>query len=294
MTEQRSVSVVIPHFSDLHRLDLCLDALRGQTGLVAPLEIIVADNGSPEGEATVSAVVRGRARLVHVAERGAGPARNGGVAAASGAVLAFTDSDCRPDPGWVAAGLAALEDHTIVGGRMDVSIAEPGRPSAVEAFEQVFAFDNADYVRRKGFSVTANLFCARADFDRVGGFRSGVSEDVDWCTRAVTSGLRLVYAQEAGVAHPARRTWGELVAKWRRINRETFGLRPRGVRGVLFWALRTLALPLSAVVHTPKVLLSPRLTRWTDRLGAAQVLYRIRLWRMADALRLLLPPGKPS
>ncbi len=294
LTLQRSVSVIIPHYSDLGRLDRCLDGLSAQTGLAAPLEVIVADNGSPEGEAAVLAVLRGRARLVQVMQRGAGPARNGGVAAASGDVLAFTDSDCYPSPGWIAAGLAALDEQTVVGGRMDVTIVEPGRPTAVEAFEQVFAFDNARYVQRKRFSVTANLFCARADFLRVGNFRNGVSEDVEWCARAVEAGLRLVYAPEARVEHPARRTWEELVAKWRRINRETYSLqRTRPGAGVI-WSLRTLALPLSVLAHTPRVLLSPRLRNLDDRLGALQVLHRIRWWRMADGLSLLTRSGDPS
>jgi GT2 family glycosyltransferase len=291
LTEQRSVSVIIPHFSDLRRLDRCLDALSGQTGLAAPPEIIVADNGSPEGEAAVLAVIQGRARLVRVMERGAGPARNGGVAVASGEVLAFTDSDCCPSPGWIAAGLAALGIGSVVGGQVDVFIAEPGRPTAVEAFERVFAFDNARYVQTKQFTVTANLFCARSDFQRVGGFRNGVSEDVEWCARALGAGLRLVYAPDAGVAHPARRTWTELVAKWRRINHETYGLHLVRPGGRILWALRALALPLSAVVHTPKVLLSPRLPRLGDRLGALRVLYRVRWWRMVDALRLFFQPA---
>ena len=142
--------------------------------------------------------------------------------------------------------------------------------------------------------MTANLFCARADFLRVGGFRNGVSEDVEWCARAVEAGLTLVFAPEARVEHPARRTWSELVAKWRRINRETYSLRRTRPGAGLIWGLRTLALPLSALAHTPKVLLSPRLDRLTDRFGALQVLHRLRWWRMLDALGLLIRPGDPA
>ncbi len=53
---------------------------------------------------------------------------------------------------------------------MTVLAPDPARPTPAEAFELVFAFDNESYVRKKGFTVSANLFCTRAVFDRVGGF----------------------------------------------------------------------------------------------------------------------------
>jgi glycosyltransferase involved in cell wall biosynthesis len=75
------VSVIIPHYRDLARLDKCLTALGRQTYPRDCIEIIVADNASPEGETAVAAAIAGRSRLVVVREKGAGLARNGGVAA---------------------------------------------------------------------------------------------------------------------------------------------------------------------------------------------------------------------
>lgn len=281
------VSVIVPHYHDLARLDLCLSALERQTYPRARFDVVVADNASPEGEAAVSAAIRGRARLVVVTERGAGPARNGGVAASTGDILAFTDSDCIPEPGWLAAGVAALGQGDVVGGRMKVLVDRPGAPNPVEAFEMVFAFDNEHYVKRMGFTVTANLVCARATFDRVGGFRVGVSEDLEWSGRARAAGCRLTYASDAVVGHPARRTWAELIGKWRRINTETFGLSA-GRRGAApRWLLRSSLLPVSAVVHTPRVLRARDLKGWSQKVGALQVLYRLRIWRMFDAVRAI-------
>jgi GT2 family glycosyltransferase len=266
---------------------LCLDALARQNYAPDRVEVIVADNGSPAGEAAVREAIAGRARLVLAPEKGAGPARNAGAAAAEGEVLAFTDADCVPEPGWLAAGVAALAGADLVGGRVTVFTQDPDRLSPAEAFECAFAFDNARYVQRLGFTVTANLFCWSSVFADVGGFDNGVSEDLEWSHRARAKGYRLAYSPEAVVAHPARRTWPELVAKWRRLNAESFALMQRRPAGALTWLLRTLLLPPSAVAHTPKVLASRNLSSWRDRLAAVNVLFRLRLWRSWDALRLL-------
>jgi len=277
-----AVSVIVPHYADLGGLAQCLDALASQT--LGDVEIVVADNASPCGEAAVAAVIAGRARLVVVTERGAGAARNGGVALATAPVLAFTDADCVPDPGWLAAGVAALETADLVGGAMAVSVADESALTGVEAFERVFAFDNRAYVEVKGFSVTANLFTRRAVFDAVGSFRADVSEDADWCLRARDLGYRIAYAPAAAVAHPARRTWAELTRKWERLVRESHALHRARGGGAASWRARAVLLPVSAVAHLPKVFASPKLTRTGDRLAAAAILFRLRLWRFERAI----------
>jgi GT2 family glycosyltransferase len=281
------VSVVVPHYHDLTSLDRCLKALIAQTFPADRFEIVVADNASPGGEAEVARTIAGRARLVVVGERGAGPARNGGVQVASGQILAFTDCDCVPEPEWLAEGLKALEACDFVGGRMTVLVDDPIRLSQAEAFETEFAFDNEAYVTRKGFTVTANLFCSRALFDAVGGFRVGVSEDTEWCERARVAGYRIGYAPAAVVGHPARRTWDELLAKWRRLNVESFNLFAHRPGGRLRWLVKSCALPLSALAHTPRVLTSRKLVSLDQRLAALAALYRLRFWRCGESVRLL-------
>jgi GT2 family glycosyltransferase len=286
------VSVVVPHYHDLRALDLCLSALERQTFPREDFEIVVADNASPEGEAAVRAIVAGRARLTRVEERGAGPTRNGAVALARGEIVAFTDCDCVPEPDWLREGVSALRQWDLVGGRVKVLVDDPRRMSPAEAFESVFAFPNETYVRRKGFSVTANLFCARAVFDQVGGFISaGVAEDNDWCYRAREAGFRIGYAPAAVVGHPARKTWADLLKKWRRANTELFGLTMLEKGGRAMWLLKSLAQPAMAVIQTPKVLFSPDVQGPASRLKALWVLYRLRFWRFGDSLRLC---GRPT
>ena len=190
------VSVIVPHYNDLAGLDRCLSALERQTYPRDRFEIVVGDNNSPVGAEAVAGVVQGRARLTVVTEKGAGPARNGALALSRHEVLAFTDSDCVPDPRWLIRGVAALDDFDLVGGDVVIFPADPDRVNAVEAFEMIFAFDNKSFVQDKGFSVTANLFTRRSIFERVGWFaRSTLSEDVEWVS---PGGVRWVQAGVSG------------------------------------------------------------------------------------------------
>ncbi|WP_037522264.1 glycosyltransferase family 2 protein [Sphingobium yanoikuyae] len=278
------ISVIIPHYSDLDRLDRCLAALQAQTMAAHRFEIIVADNMSPIGKLAVENAIAGRARLIMAPEKGAGPARNAGVAASAGELLAFTDADCLPDPNWLEAGIAALDGCDLVGGRMIV-VPEHDRPrSGAEAFETVFAFDNESYVRDKGFTVTANLFCSRSVFDATGPFRVGLSEDTDWCLRARDLGFRITYAERAVVGHPPRPDWPSLRRKWERMHAEMFALALLQPGGRRKWVVHMLAMPPSILAHGPRLLRSPALTDTGERWRGLVLLTRLRLWRFFDGI----------
>ncbi len=182
------ISIVIPHYNDLDNLSKCLAALRNQSWPRDQFEIVVADNNSRGGPAAVEEIAPD-VRVVNANEQGAGPARNAGVLATRGDVLAFIDSDCQADRHWLVEGLEALKRYDYVGGSVVTTTANPERISLAEAYEVVFAFNCRKYIEEKQFSVTANLFVPRVVFEAVGGFRVGVSEDVDWCSPRQSSGL---------------------------------------------------------------------------------------------------------
>jgi GT2 family glycosyltransferase len=284
-------SVIVPHFGQPELLALCLESLERQTLARARYEIIVADNGTPGG---VDAV---KARFPHVifttaTERGAAPARNAGLAIARGAGIAFTDADCVAAPDWLETGLEALRDADLCGGRIRVTAADAARLSPVEAFERVFAFRQRDYVERKRFAATANLFVRRAAADAIGPFTNGLSEDVDWCRRGAALGFHLAFNDRSIVSHPARRDWSELIRKWDRIILERWnGFSRASVRGRALWLLLAAATALSAAPHLLRVVFSPELEGLRDRAAAAGVLARIRLWRAARMTALLTSRG---
>lgn len=284
----QAVSVIIPHYNDLHGLDCCLTALARQTYPAGLVEIVVADNCSPQGLRAVEECVAGRARVVVSETRGAGPTRNAGVAASSAPLLAFIDSDCVAEPQWLATGIAALTGHDVVGGAVKVTVGHDGPLSPAEAYEMCFAFNMEAYVRKKGFTGTGNLFTTRDVFEDVGPFSAGLSEDIDWCHRATAKGHRLGFAADAAVTHPARRNWAELRRKWHRTQSELYSLRSPTLPNRLRWLARSWAMPLSILAHVPSIWSSERLTNARDRRAALTGLVQLRLWRFWDGHCLAL------
>jgi glycosyltransferase involved in cell wall biosynthesis len=186
------VSVVIPARDAEATLGATLEALAGQAA-----EIVVADDGSTDG--TVALAQAAGARVVHAGGRGPANARNTGAAAASGAVLAFTDADCVPEPGWVAAALAALAGADLVQGAV-----LPPEGAAIGPFDRYIWVDH-----EHGLYETANLVVRRELFDNLGGFesvlvpRKGIElgEDVWFGWRARRAGARTAFARDALVRH---------------------------------------------------------------------------------------------
>ncbi len=103
------VSVVVPAFNSARVIGETLDSALGQT--YPRLEIIVVDDGSTDG--TEAAVRPYRDHVVYVRQenRGLAAARNTGMARASGALVAWLDSDDLWDPPKIALQVAVLARH---------------------------------------------------------------------------------------------------------------------------------------------------------------------------------------
>lgn len=282
------VSVIIPHYCQPEALAECLASLEAQSLPRDRFEILVVDNNSPGGPAPAQAAVQNRARLLVETAKGAGPARNRGAAEAHGDVFAFIDADCVASPRWLEEGLNGLKLFDVVGGRVDVSVANESAMSGAEAFERVFAFDFRSYIEDKGFTGSGNLFCRRETFEAVGGFRPAVSEDKDWSHRATAMGFSLGYHDAAAIAHPARANWTELKRKWSRLNREALKLSEEQRLGRWRWAARNLLVPVSIIPHALKIARSGKLPDRQTKLRALATLAALRMWRFLDSNRALI------
>ncbi|SDF16989.1 glycosyltransferase family 2 protein [Limimaricola pyoseonensis] len=299
MPRPPELSVIIPHHEDPERLRRCLMALAPQLDAVGDrVEALVVDNASRHS-VRPQPMPHPRIRLLHEARRGAAHARNRAVAESRAPWLAFLDCDCVPAEDWLAQALRLARGPALVGGAVRLFDETPAPRSGAEAFEAVFAFDNEGYIARQGFSVTANLLAPRAAFDRAGGFRAGLSEDLDWCRRAVAAGFGLRFEPRLAVAHPSRADWPALARKWRRTTEEAWGLRAGehgglrggGPRARALWALRALAMIPSVAAHAPRVLRHEALGPG-ERARALATLARLRLARCGWMLRQAARPAR--
>ncbi|NOC94204.1 glycosyltransferase family 2 protein [Ruegeria sp. HKCCD6604] len=275
-------AVIIPHYNDLPRLERCLLALR-ENDLTAT-EIVVVDNNSPVSLDTMRQAFP-EVHFVVETQKGAAHARNRGVAETRAPRLFFIDADCVPAPDWLSVGRQVADQADLIGGRVDVFDETPPPRSGAEAFEAVFAFNFRRYIEVQGFSGAGNLLTRRDVFDAIGGFINGVSEDREWTMRAVARGYSLIYRDDFRVSHPSRQNWPALKAKWRRTTQEAYLLHGTNAAARMRWAIRGLAMPASAIVHTPKILRSDKLSSAGETSRAVITLFRLRCQRMIWMLR---------
>ena len=205
-----AVSVVIPARDSAATIGKTLDALERQD-LDEPYEVIVVDDGSTDATAAIVEEAEGPIRLLQGSAAGAAEARNRGAAAASGAVLAFTDSDCVPTRRWLRAGLEAMRSADLVQGGVEP---DPGAPR--------YPLERTLWVVEEvGLYETANLFVRRELFERLGGFEDLLSaqgrpfaEDVWLGWRARRDGAAVRFSPDALVHHAVfPQTVGELIAE---------------------------------------------------------------------------------
>lgn len=287
------LSVVIPHLNQPQMLARCLASLAA--GSRAPDEVFVVDNGSREMPVAICAGHPG-VTLLSEATPGPGPARNRGIAAATGDVLAFIDADCIADPGWLVAIEAQMADPAaqILGGDVRIALADPARMTMVEAYETVYAYRMDRYIARQGFTGTGNLAVRRAILADVGPFAGiGVAEDMDWGRRATARGYRLRFVPQMRVYHPARANLTELAVKWDRHLAHEYIAARSAPRQRLKWLAKTLAMPFSPLAELPQLLTTDRLTTPGQRALALAALTRIRLHR-ARRMAWLTLGGNPE
>jgi hypothetical protein len=236
------VSVIVPVRNGADSLGRCLDGLLTQS--VTAAEVIVVDNGSSDGTASIARAHRVGARVVTEPRPGSYAARNAGIEAASGDVLAFTDADCLPSSEWLAAGVSCLDGGAdLVAGRVTPQLSS--RPTVWERFDAGHHVDQRKYVEVLGFGATANLLVRREVFAAVGPFDSGLRSggDREFCIRATKAGFQLSYAADAFVGHRPRCTMGET---WKLHRRLGAGLRDLSKRGLQprFWRDDQMLLPI--------------------------------------------------
>lgn len=283
------VSVVIPVYNDAERLRLCLANLRNQTMLVDEYEVIVVDNGSTD---SIAQLVLEFPAVTWLRETrpGSYAARNRGLEAASGEIVAFTDSDCIPDVRWLEEGAGFLRTRKVaIAGGCIKFLETPGAGlNACELCEsQLFYMTNHERtIERSRFAVTANMFALRDVFLAMGPFDPSLksSGDRDWVQEAVRIGYSLAYVAEAIVLHPRRRTLDSLARKIRRLKGGMVALaRKKPAARELWFSLRYT--PLDIRLYRIPFTRNFSASLW-QRAQIAWLLLRLMVTGTAETLRV--------
>src|SRR3989449_6225707 len=211
------VSVVVCAYNAERTMDACLESLR--TLNYPDYEVIVVNDGSTD--ATLAITERHKAvydadpggpRMVIVSQENKGLwiARNVGAAAAMGEIVAYTDSDCVPDPDWLAfmvytfvrSGFVAVggpnfppPEPSVVPAAVAVS---PGGPTHVLLNDEV-----AEHI------PGCNMGFTKKALEDIGGFDAvfaAAGDDVDLCWRLQNNGYAIGFSPASTVWHYRRNT----------------------------------------------------------------------------------------
>ena len=183
----------------------------------APVEILVVCDHNDALLERVQTELPGVVAVASEGPRGLSGARNAGVRAAHGEVIAFLDDDAVAAPGWLGCLLEPYADPHVIGVGGTIEPLWPGRrPAAMPA-----EFDWVVGCTYRGVPITrqpvrnligANMSIRRDVFDAIGGFRGDVGrvgtrpvgcEETELCIRArrALPGSRLVFEPRARVYH---------------------------------------------------------------------------------------------
>ena len=206
-----AVAVVIPVYNGGRTIGQTIAAVLAQTHRAA--RVVVVDDGSTDDTAAQVARAAGddeRVRVVRQANAGPAAARNLGVGQCDEPLVAFTDSDCVPTPGWLAALAAAVEPAGVAAAGGPVRGIEHGWTSR---YMDAAGLLDPEVDRATGTVltvVTANACFRRDVLVAVGGFsprfRRPGGEEPELCMRIRDAGHRLAVAPAAVVHHHHRQS----------------------------------------------------------------------------------------
>jgi GT2 family glycosyltransferase len=206
LTETPRVSVVVCSYNGGRTLEQCLRSL---LALDYPdYEVILVDDGSTD-DTQATAARFPDVNTIHQSNQGLSVARNVGLAAATGAVIAYTDSDCFADPHWLthlvhqlqSSGASAVGGPNLTpdDGRLAACIAaSPGQPTHVLESDEV-----AEHI------PGCNMAFRREALEEINGFDPKyrkAGDDVDLCWRLQQKGMWITFAPGAFVWHHRRQT----------------------------------------------------------------------------------------
>jgi GT2 family glycosyltransferase len=226
----KQTSIIICTVDRLTDLEACLKSLLPFRAAVA--EIIVVNNG-PHLAVVEEVARRNGATVVNEPQRGVSRARNTGIRAATGSIMAFLDDDSVADPTWLPLLIDPLCDPQVLAVSGSISAQTLADPVS-QAFDDLhraqfpesqITFDgNAEqnsFPMRWALVGNANMAIRREAFDRFGyfdtrfgrGTRIGSGEEPDLLLRILLGGGKTVVEPAARIFHRHSKEW-RAVRRW--------------------------------------------------------------------------------
>jgi GT2 family glycosyltransferase len=184
------------------------DALPSILGALRPGDELVVVDSASSTDATVAVAQELGVRHVRLTAPGLARARNAGVRASRNPLVAFTDDDCYPDDGWLAAAIGAFAEPGVglVTGRVRSNRPQAESNSTLDLRERRVIERVADPAH---LGHGANMLFRREALEAIGCFDEGLgagtplrsAEDVDAFFRILDAGWKMVYEPEASVLH---------------------------------------------------------------------------------------------
>lgn len=181
--------------------------------------VVVLDGGTVDQGALLDDFVEPlRLRWIQAPHGGPASARNRGLAAARGEIVAFTDDDCRPRPGWVralAAGTSASPPRAVGGTTFNGLESNPYADAAQVVLDLVARHHRAAFGEEQFFPCNNCAFPAAA-LRELGGFNESfrTAEDRELCRRWRAAGFALAPVPEAMVDHDANQDFAGFIRKF--------------------------------------------------------------------------------
>lgn len=219
-----TVSAVVCAYT-LDRWNDIVDAVRSIEGQeTQPLETVLVVDHNPELLARARRELPAVLAVENVESRGLSGARNSGIAASRGEVVAFLDDDAWAEPSWLGRLVGAYDDASIIGVGGHISpVWQRGRPRWwPDEFDWVVGCSYRGLPHQRSEvrnMIGANMSFRRAVFDRAGSFSRGIGrigtrplggEETELSIRARREipGSRVMYEPAAMVNHrvPAARS----------------------------------------------------------------------------------------
>jgi GT2 family glycosyltransferase len=206
VAETPKVSVVVCSYNGGATLDECLRSLREVD--YPHYEVIVVDDGSTDDTGEILERFP-EVKAIRQINRGLSAARNVGLEAATGSIVAYTDSDCFVDRDWLTllvdqlqrSGASAVGGPNLTpddGWLASCVAACPGQPMHVLKSDQV-----AEHIPGCNMAFRRDALLAISGFDYQ--YRKA-GDDVDICWRLEQAGYWITFAPGAFVWHHRRQT----------------------------------------------------------------------------------------